>query len=708
MPRPRSRHRAGGGSGVPETPRTRELHPSQKRTSMQRSTLLRGTAVTGAVAIALTLSSCAAAARGDRSLGDLKIGSVDLSAECPSTVRRPDDWTPEAEHGHLYEMIKDDYRYRRQHQGGHRAADVGRRVHGRESRDPRGRARDRLPDGLGRRCTRTTRSPSATSAPTRRSSSRERRPPRPSSPRWTSARPWSCGTRRPTPTSRPSRTSSPPSRRTGRGGATSTARPTSSTSRAPASRRRTCSTVRTTAPRRTSFAAGGKDMQQGFASAEPYVYQNEVSAWGKPVKFASSRLRMADLPVVGVSVKKDKFDDSRPACRSWYLAAEGRRRVLQGPEGRERPDPQARRRVRPAGPTRRAVADYSDKTQVDLGLVATAPTRLRQLRRQPLLGLLHQGEQVYTDLGTRPRRATPRPTSTRTSSSTRASRSDRPARSASCGPGRWGGPAAPAPETRSPLRRVHTQEIRCPAPTDARNRASRSEHSCVVHRCSAPPAAPTPARSTGDTPHERHRHPRPLPRGRNCSTCSAPPPSAPNRACAKRASVDGSPMSPIIAAKLPLGLADLVVFAAEPSRSPRPSPRHPVTVFRSRCAARAPATTDRAFRCRAASSSTPRGPRRSSRSATASSPPRPAPPWSCSSSRVGERPGAVDVSLDRAVDDRRLHLRPVRGHRIDRARLERPRFRRRPRRRPRDGSAEILHVEGDEAQKYVHNYGTAA
>jgi hypothetical protein len=32
-------------------------------------------------------------------------------------------------------------------------------------------------------------------------------------------------------------------------------------------------------------AAGGADAQQGFASAEPYVYENEVSAWGKPVAY---------------------------------------------------------------------------------------------------------------------------------------------------------------------------------------------------------------------------------------------------------------------------------------------------------------------------------------------------------------------------------------------------------------------------------------
>jgi hypothetical protein len=32
-------------------------------------------------------------------------------------------------------------------------------------------------------------------------------------------------------------------------------------------------------------AAGGKDAQQGFATAEPYIYQNEVAAWGKKIDY---------------------------------------------------------------------------------------------------------------------------------------------------------------------------------------------------------------------------------------------------------------------------------------------------------------------------------------------------------------------------------------------------------------------------------------
>ncbi|WP_448887353.1 hypothetical protein, partial [Enterobacter hormaechei] len=59
-------------------------------------------------------------------------------------------------------------------------------------------------------------------------------------------------------------------------------------------------------------AAGGKDMQQGFASAEPYVYQNEVSAWGKPVKFALIHDSGWQTYQSSMSVKAADFDKLSP------------------------------------------------------------------------------------------------------------------------------------------------------------------------------------------------------------------------------------------------------------------------------------------------------------------------------------------------------------------------------------------------------------
>lgn len=62
-------------------------------------------------------------------------------------------------------------------------------------------------------------------------------------------------------------------------------------------------------------AAGGKDAQQGFASAEPYIYQNEVKAWGKPVAY--QLVHDAGFPTyaAALSVKKDKLASLTPCLK---------------------------------------------------------------------------------------------------------------------------------------------------------------------------------------------------------------------------------------------------------------------------------------------------------------------------------------------------------------------------------------------------------
>jgi hypothetical protein len=63
-------------------------------------------------------------------------------------------------------------------------------------------------------------------------------------------------------------------------------------------------------------AAKGKDAQQGFASAEPFIYQNEVPAWGKKLDFqlindvgyptyaSAVSVRSADLTSMSACLKK--------------------------------------------------------------------------------------------------------------------------------------------------------------------------------------------------------------------------------------------------------------------------------------------------------------------------------------------------------------------------------------------------------------------
>ncbi len=62
-------------------------------------------------------------------------------------------------------------------------------------------------------------------------------------------------------------------------------------------------------------AAGGKDAQQGFASAEPYIYQNEIKAWGKPVAY--QLVHDAGFPTyaAALAVKKDKLASLTPCLK---------------------------------------------------------------------------------------------------------------------------------------------------------------------------------------------------------------------------------------------------------------------------------------------------------------------------------------------------------------------------------------------------------
>jgi hypothetical protein len=69
----------------------------------------RGIVAAGVMAGALALTACTAPAAEEEST-ELTIGSIDLAAAgCPADIRIATDWFPEAEHGHLYELIGDDY-----------------------------------------------------------------------------------------------------------------------------------------------------------------------------------------------------------------------------------------------------------------------------------------------------------------------------------------------------------------------------------------------------------------------------------------------------------------------------------------------------------------------------------------------------------------------------------------------------------------------
>ncbi|MEV6277693.1 nitrate ABC transporter substrate-binding protein [Nocardia sp. NPDC051832] len=63
------------------------------------------------------------------------------------------------------------------------------------------------------------------------------------------------------------------------------------------------------------FVAGPSFAQQGFVNSEPYVYEHEVRAWGKPVGYQLLR----DVGYEGyartVNVRADRLDELRPCLR---------------------------------------------------------------------------------------------------------------------------------------------------------------------------------------------------------------------------------------------------------------------------------------------------------------------------------------------------------------------------------------------------------
>jgi len=75
-----------------------------------RTTRTRVIIVSGLVAGAMALTACSTPAPEASDSTDLTVGSVDLAeAGCPTDIKIQTDWNPEAEHGHLYSLFGDDY-----------------------------------------------------------------------------------------------------------------------------------------------------------------------------------------------------------------------------------------------------------------------------------------------------------------------------------------------------------------------------------------------------------------------------------------------------------------------------------------------------------------------------------------------------------------------------------------------------------------------
>lgn len=371
---------------------------------MKRSTLVRGTAVTGAFAIALTLTSCAgSAAEQSTPAADLEIGSVDLSSACPATVVVQTDWNPEAEHGHLYEMIKDDFTVDANTKavtgplmsdGEYTGVDLEIRAGGPAIGFQTVSAQMYQDDAITLGYVSTDEAIQLSSTtPTKAVMA-----PLEISPTMVM---WDPETYPDVDTIEDVKPALEGNGGVWRyfDGSAYIEYLTSADLASPAildgSYDGTPSNF---------VAAGGKDMQQGFASAEPFVYENEVTAWGKPIEFALIHDAGWQTYQSSMSVKSDAFDELTP-CLEQLVP------VMQKAGVAYYEDPSAANALilqlvdeYATGWTySQGVADYSVKTQVDLGLVGNGTdSTYGNFDEARFADFFDKASAVYTELGTPP------------------------------------------------------------------------------------------------------------------------------------------------------------------------------------------------------------------------------------------------------------------------------------------------------------------
>ena len=121
-------------------------------------------------------------------------------------------------------------------------------------------------------------------------------------------------------------------------------------------------------------AANGAVAQQGFASAEPYVYENEIPEWGKPVAFQLIHDAGFEIYSQALAIRAGELEELRPCLEQLvpivqqavvdYIADPGRANAIIVDAVEQYEDFW----IYSPG-----LAEYSVKTQLELGLVGNGP-----------------------------------------------------------------------------------------------------------------------------------------------------------------------------------------------------------------------------------------------------------------------------------------------------------------------------------------------
>ena len=149
----------------------------------------------------------------------------------------------------------------------------------------------------------------------------------------------------------------------------------------------------------------GKSASQIFGSAEPYIYQNEVKEWGKPVKYAYINDAGWNNYAESIATKPDNLTKYADCFKKLVP-------IMQQASIDYMKDPAATNKLVLELVTKynngwvysQGVADYAVKTMLDDGLVANSPDGVfGTFDEARVADLITKATPIYTKLGTPPK-----------------------------------------------------------------------------------------------------------------------------------------------------------------------------------------------------------------------------------------------------------------------------------------------------------------
>jgi len=122
------------------------------------------------------------------------------------------------------------------------------------------------------------------------------------------------------------------------------------------------------------FVSDPTILQQGFATAEPYVYQNEIQEWGKPVGYEPLANYGYSIYPEPLAVRADKLEELRPCLQKLVpIMQQSQIDYLKDPAPTNRLIVELVEAYQTGWSYTPGVAEYSAKAQVEQGFVKNDP-----------------------------------------------------------------------------------------------------------------------------------------------------------------------------------------------------------------------------------------------------------------------------------------------------------------------------------------------